>query len=290
MKAIKGLILFGFLGVLVSSCFNPPEYSNSPFITFANLQFKVTPDPSDADSLIIFIDFKDGDGDMGLDDNYRDNPYHERNFYFEDQSAGQIVTVGTLQANVNRPPYPQVIPMLANGGAGKLVTNRTRNKPGFGFLPAFSVADLECRNYTTQYLLVPPAAKTSIDGSYAIQDTLYDQGLNEYYLLVDTLYFERNLNHYNILVRFFQSTGGPFTEFSWEDEFCQTFNSRFPVLTDKTGSPLEGTIRYAMPSAGFNSLFNIKKLRLDVTVKDRALNQATTQSREFTLDEIRVNN
>jgi hypothetical protein len=287
MKAIKGLILFGFLGALVSSCFNPPEYSNSPFISFANIQFKVG--PSGTDSLIIFIDFKDGDGDMGLDDTHVSDPFHEKNFYFEDESAGEIVKVGTVQIGVNKPPYPQVIPMLANGGAGKLVTNRTRNKPGFGFLPTFNVADLECRNYTTQYLLVPPSAKSSIDGSYAILDTLRDQTLNDYYLLADTLYFERNLNHYNILVRFFQSTGGPFTEFSWEDEFCTTFNGRFPVLTDKTGSPLEGTIRYAMPSIGFIPLFNIKNLRLEVTVIDRALNQATVQSREFTLDEIRVN-
>lgn len=290
MKAIKGLVLGCFLAGMVSSCFDPPEYSNSPQISFNAIQFKVSPNPSDADSLIIFIDFKDGDGDMGLSDNFRDDPYHERNFYYENASTGVIVPVGTFRVNVNKPPYPQVMTMLSDGGPGKLVTKRTRNKPGFGYLPAFSSANLECIHYTTQYLLVPPIAKNSIDNSYGILDTLFDQAQNEYYVLKDTLYFDRNINHHNIIVRFFQSTGGPFTEFIWENPpYCDTFNGRYPVLTDRIGSPLEGTIRYAMPSTGFIPLFSIKNLYLEITVKDRALNQSTIKTPEFTLDKIRIN-
>jgi len=288
MKAIKGLVLFCFLAGATSSCFEPPEYSLTPEITFNKIEFKVTPDPSDADSLILYIDFKDGNGDMGLDDSFRDDPYHERNFYFEDIANNDIKSVGTVLQGVNKPPLPSTMPMIITPPTGKLVTNRTRNKPGFGFLPAFNSANLECRDYTTAYLLIAPSAASSIDASYNITDTLRDQAGNQYYVVKDTVYFQRNLNHYNIIIRFYQSTGGPFTEFSWEDTFCTTFNGRFPVLSDQNG-PLEGTIRYAMTSTGFTPLFSIRTLRLDVIVKDRAFNKDSIRTPEFTLQQIRVN-
>ena len=290
MKVIKGLVLFCFLTGVAVSCIDPPEFSNTPNIEFNKIQFKVTPDPSDADSLILYIDFRDGDGDMGLDDTHRNDPYHERNFFFEDVANGKLTPVGTVLQSVDKAPYPEFIPMIVTVPTGKLVTYSTRKKPGFGFLPQFSPSDDDCINYTTkQFLIIAPSAKNAIDASYKIVDTLRDQSLNQYYVLKDTLYFQPNLNHYNIIVRFYQSSGGPFTEFSWEDQFCTTFNGRFPVLTDKIGQPLEGTIRYAMTSTGFTPLFSIKNLRLDVIVKDRAFNKDSIRTPEFTLDKIKVN-
>jgi hypothetical protein len=288
MKGIKGLVLFGILAGL-GSCFNPPEYAIAPQISFNSIQFKVTPDIVDADSLILFIDFRDGNGDLGLNDQFRNDPFHERNFYFENTSNNTVTPVGTIFQSVNRPPYPANIPMIVTNPTGKLVTNRTRNKPGFGFLPPFSSATLDCQNYTTQYLLIAPSARNAIDASYAIVDTLRDQSQNQYYLLQDTVYFQQNMNYYNIIIRFYESTGGPFTEFSWEKTFCSTFNGRFPILSDKTNTPLEGTIRYAMVSSGFLPLFSTKNLKLDVIVKDRAFNKDSIQTPEFTLDKIRVN-
>jgi hypothetical protein len=288
MRRIKGFVLFTIL-IGLGSCFEPPEFSNSPKISFNSIQFKVTPDPVQPDSLILFIDFRDGNGDMGLDNQFRNDPYHERNFYFENTSNNTVTAVGTVLQNVNRPPYPSSIPMIVTPPTGKLVTNRTRTKPGFGFLPPFSSATLDCQNYTTQFLLIAPSARNAIDDSYAIVDTLRDQSQNQYYLLRDTLYFQQNMNHYNIIIRFYESSGGPFTEFSWEERLCSTFNGRFPILSDKTNSPLEGTIRYAMVSAGFLPLFSVKNLKLDVIIKDRALNKDSIQTPEFTLDKIRVN-
>jgi len=300
MQAIKGLVLFGFLAVFISACFSPPEFAISPKIAFNKLEFKVTPNPSDPDSLILYIDFKDGNGDLGLNDSYREDPFHERNFYYEDVSNSAITPIGTVLQNLNLPPYPATVTMIVTPPTGKLVTNRTRNKPGFGFLPAFNAANVECRDYTTQYLLIAPSARNAIDASYAILDTLRDQGGNQYYMLKDTVHFTRNLNHYNIIVRFYQQgcpTSNPncsdpsaYYEFSWEDQFCTTFNGRFPVLADVNKSgPLEGTIRYAMVSTGFTPLFSVKNLKLDVIVKDRVFNQDSIRTPEFTLDKIRVN-
>src|SRR3982750_4834582 len=54
------------MGLLLASCFDPPQYSPIPSIEFDNIVFKDVKDPSATDSLIISIRFKDGDGDLGL--------------------------------------------------------------------------------------------------------------------------------------------------------------------------------------------------------------------------------
>ncbi|MBX2965994.1 MAG: hypothetical protein KF845_07600 [Cyclobacteriaceae bacterium] len=292
MKAIKGLILFCFLAAGISSCFTPPEFSNHLTISFNKIEFKTSPDPSDADSLIIYIDFRDGDGDMGLNESYRDEPYHEQTFYLENTVDGKVEPIGTVQMQVSATGLPSSLPMIhVSNPIGKLVTNRSRDN-GFGFLPAFSSADLGCRNYELRELLISPASKNVIDTStFNVIGTLRDQSGAEYYVIRDTLYFTRNLDFYNIRVRFYQSTagpGGPFTEYSWEDELCQTFNGRFPILANGSG-PLEGTIRYAMPSAGFLPIFSIKDLQLDIIVKDRARNRDSIRTQPFKLADIKVN-
>ena len=66
MKFTWVLVVVIVSGFSMFSCFDPPEYSNTPEIAFENLVFKETPNLSEADSLILFIKFKDGDGDLGL--------------------------------------------------------------------------------------------------------------------------------------------------------------------------------------------------------------------------------
>lgn len=89
MKVILGLgvVLVFVLGV--TSCFDPPEYPNTPEIEFENIVFKDIANPSDPDSLILFINFRDGDGNLGLEPN--ENAcvfvgsdticYNEKNYY-----------------------------------------------------------------------------------------------------------------------------------------------------------------------------------------------------------------
>jgi hypothetical protein len=69
MKAIKGVSLF-FAGliILVSSCFNPPEFGLVPEIEYESIYFAEAPvGASTPDSIVVSIRFKDGDGDLGLD-------------------------------------------------------------------------------------------------------------------------------------------------------------------------------------------------------------------------------
>jgi hypothetical protein len=98
------------------------------------------------------------------------------------------------------------------------------------------------------------------------------------------IYFETNPNHYNITVDFLVWDGTTFKEFDFRKEFCnQTFDGRFPPLQDNE-SRIEGTLLYSMSSRGFETIFSIKRLKLRVAIKDRALHEsAVIETPEFTL-------
>src|SRR6478735_5612912 len=84
MKCIKGLVLPCFLAISLSSCFDPPEFKNTPDITYEKIQFKEVPGAGTNDSLILYLNFKDGDGDLGLDPDdpiYSQDPYNS-SYYF----------------------------------------------------------------------------------------------------------------------------------------------------------------------------------------------------------------
>jgi len=69
MKVILGLVIVGVFGLGMVSCFDPPQYPLTPTIEFENIVFKDTENPSEPDSLLLFIRFQDGDGNLGLQPN-----------------------------------------------------------------------------------------------------------------------------------------------------------------------------------------------------------------------------
>src|SRR5690349_6214269 len=84
MKGIQGLVLICFLAISISSCFDPPEFKNTPEITYDKIQFKEVEGAGTNDSLILYINFKDGDGDLGIDPDdevYAEAPYNS-SYYF----------------------------------------------------------------------------------------------------------------------------------------------------------------------------------------------------------------
>lgn len=83
MHLIRGFGLFAIISLGVSACFNPPEFPVEPQIEFQNIQYKEygTGFDSNYDSLILTINFKDGDGDLGLDASEVQAPYNNK-FYF----------------------------------------------------------------------------------------------------------------------------------------------------------------------------------------------------------------
>lgn len=242
------LVYAGVIALLLASCFEPPVYSKVPAIEYESVSFVDVSNPSDPDSLILTVKFKDGDGDMGLDPNDPNDtlfPYHSRAFF--DTLGFQYY-------------YPAFDPLF-------LTYKTKRTIEQFDTLPAF-VKPYNCVNW----------------------EILTSNNK------VDTFYFQKNPNHYNIFVDFLvKNNDGTWKEFDWTQEFAYpqcglTFDGRFPVLSKDLSrdAALDGRIRYAMPSTGFSILFSIKTLKLRVMIQDRKLNRSNTvETPEFTLQQIK---
>lgn len=294
MKLIKGLGLLSFLVIFSGSCFEPPEFPVVPQIEFEDLQFIDSPDPSQFDSLILYLNFKDGDGDLGFREEpaYVSAPFHNADFYQENN--GNLQPLTTSRGYVGQDEYDLLD--IPDPALGKLVVFRTRLKPAYTSLPQ----TFDCSVY--EYLAGPSDPTNSTDGrrlliaksdlaaldpQTKVVDSIPDQEGNiAYYQIQDTLYYTPNPDHYNIEVDFLvkdPSAPGGFSEFDWQQEFCTTFDGRFPVFSDKESS-VDGTLRYSMTSLGFTTLFSIKTLKLRVSIKDLARNKSNViETPEFTL-------
>jgi len=284
MRVLKGLILFAVSGI-VTSCFTPPEFSNSPEIDFVSLYFKEGTTSSPTDSLVVTISFRDGDGDLGLAGDQNDAPYND--IFYGLASNGSVVQAGKETLFTDLPQFVQVPP----GATGKLVTVRTLTDPAYADdLPPFVDAQTSCTDYKLQTVYIQDKDKHIIDNTYAEIDTMKStNGFPPVYVVQDMFYFKENPNHRNIEVEFWVADGtGKYTLFDWEKEYCEVaFDQRFPVLTQKSG-PLEGNLTYALTSVGIKATFSIKTLKLKIRIRDRALNVSNdVQTEDFTLDKIK---
>ena len=215
-------IIFNLLFLLpMAACISPPDnFPSVPEITFNELEYVPT---SGADSLIVTINFKDAEGDLGL------NP----------------TDIG--------PPFNAVNFRRDSGGTLIFYSNRPEDSPSFNPID----------------WVINPIVNNEV--------------------VRDTIWVEQNPNHNNIFVRFFIKRNGQYSEFRWQDPpFYTSFNGRFPsILTDNQVQPVEGSIRYAMLSFGWESIFRNDTLRIDVQIQDKALNRSNeVSSSELTLAQI----
>lgn len=285
MKLIKGLTLLSFLVIISGSCFDPPEFPVVPEIEFDRIEFIPAATPGADDSLILYINFKDGDGDLGfsgLDPDDGSYPYHSANFYQENN--GEIEPLYTVAATTGTAEYDLL--EIPEPEKGKLVFFRTRLKPGYSFLPSGEL----CPNATGAFkhyeklggpaepgkpaegrrMVIEAADRIALDPLVALVDS-FPREAPAYYQIMDTLYYTPNEDHFNIEVDFLvkdPTAPDGFREFDWREEFCTTFDGRFPVFSDKPTS-IDGSLRYAMTSLGFKALFSLKTLKLRVSIKDR---------------------
>ncbi len=92
MRFIRSLVGMVVLAVAFSACFKAAEFPIVPEIEYNNVIFRKGPAPtkdvpSPADTLILTINFKDGDGDLGLDASETGIPYNDKYYYlFKDGS------------------------------------------------------------------------------------------------------------------------------------------------------------------------------------------------------------
>lgn len=293
MKVLTRLAIPGLMLVMFNACFDPPQYSIVPYIEYQNIEFIEVGGFSDPDSIILYIDFRDGDGDLGLSDTDISDPYHDSNFFLEDGTGGLIKVPAEVR-------YSDIPPMIKlSGEQGKLATARTRLKPSYSYLPAFDGDGCphyylhngrpDTAYYKYDFIYISEEDGHIIDDTYYITDTLTATDLPDIYVLQDTVYYEPNRYHNNIRIQWMvQNNDGSFTEFDWADLACGTsFDGRFPILEDRTRA-VEGTLRYSMVSIGFLQLFSIKTLKLRISIWDRSLHQSNViETPQFTLNDIR---
>jgi hypothetical protein len=293
MKIVKSASIFSILTLLFGSCFNEPKLSVIPRIEFENVDFIVTPDIAKADTLAITISFKDGDGDLGFDPSLlsqTSDPFHETNFFIENN--GELTPVSTAIVYQDVPALIR----LPENATGKLVSVRTRKKPGYENLEPYTYP-FNCLNYRYDSLYIGAEDKAIFEGEYTVSKVLPNLANPQVYILKDTFYYAPNPYHYNIDIDFLVKTPGDpnadsegFVVYDWKlaQNCSSNFYARFPVLTDRPPRPLEGTLRYALQSSGLAFVLGGDKiLKLKITIRDRALHTSNTvKSPEFKLKEI----
>lgn len=298
MKAIKGLGLFACVVILISSCFNPPEFSIVPEISLSRITFGETPDVSEPDSITIVLNFKDGDGDLGLSgsvypehDTYPFQPYD----YFI-ANAGEIEAIKFETRTITIANKIYELDLLAfENKPGKLVMSNLASDPDYDDnLPSYpnscvyipvSIEDLSQMVYVRAEDVSKLQPGTAIISTEQNKDTIPPG----YAAVKGDIYRKRNEDHYNISVRMFEQIGAnTFQEFSLGNGCEPDFVGRFPVLSTEENSPLEGILSYSLKSTGLKPVMASKLFRFEITIKDRALHETPPLvTRVYTLDELR---
>ena len=127
---------FWLLFILLSyaSCYERPELAVVPAISFNDFYFRDIPNFS-LDSMVLIINFEDGDGDLGLESWETDPPYHLFDIFVFN---GDTLKLGD---NDTLPPFNCVdYEIIVNGGRPDTVYVR-RNPNHFNFFLTFLVKD-----------------------------------------------------------------------------------------------------------------------------------------------------
>jgi hypothetical protein len=298
MKKIGGVIIFLSASTLLWSCFNPPEFPSTPQIEFNNVEFRVVGGFSDPDSLILSINFKDGDGDLGLSTQDLDSPVHVTNFFTGQNGELTAITSGIYDisgfrylGSLKSPKNTSYVLGHIPKNTGKLITFNDRSNPQYSTLPPFAPPYSTCTSNLQAYLsdtvFVEKKYKYALNPATIVDSLRRLNGQQVVlYAVLSSLYIESNDRNYNITVQFQVKNDTGFQDFDWRKQFCTTFDGRFPILAEKE-RPIEGTLSYGMTSTGFMTLFSLNTLRLKVQIQDRNFNKSNiVTTPEFTLNQI----
>ncbi|MFT4833365.1 MAG: hypothetical protein ACI83W_000574 [Marinoscillum sp.] len=246
MNNFKIQISLFLITLVVTGCITPPEFSDTPKISFNDLKFHDS--SQGADSLVLRFDFEDGDGDIGLEATETYRPYHPYNLIIDFRDS--LVTYS--DPNVVPPFY------LVDPRGASLVYSEDDNRPIYN-----------CSQY---------------------QIGSYQNGP------IDTFFIEKNEYHNNLHITFERKRQGQYTEIDFASSFANAncavvdFDGRIPIFDQGSlGKSLNGTITYAMLSAGFPTILKLDTFRLTFYAYDRDLNKSNIiVSPDVTLPQITV--
>jgi hypothetical protein len=290
MKAHSSLLFI--FSVFLWSCFEAPDFSPVPKIKFEDIYFGKSRDEFRPDSLVISLSFEDGDGDLGMPANFREDPFHEQNFFIG--TAGNFEPVGKKTVILGYPRFLNIPPNLN----GELLLKRSRVR--FPGMVSYN-SDSACLYYTRldSVLLKTRDIRLLHESvnyyEIPINPPAEEPDFRSIVVVKDTFYIEKNPNYQNIDVEFYRKIQDPnnpskavFTLVNWRKQFCtEIFDARFPILSSKENA-LSGTIKYSMTSTQLENIMGNDIWKLRVRIRDRQRNNSNVvESREFTIDEIR---
>ncbi len=269
---------------------------DEPKISYKNLIFKETPANNKPDSLILFFDFQDGDGDIGLFENESNPPFHDFDFIIDNNN------LPVTFSSEFEPPFQRLVPSLIPGPQKKKFF---RLNPEFFSDEDSRPTNFDCQEYVIDSVredYFPVLPYEDSDFIKILKDTIRDengdiafdsQGNPKLITVLDTFFVAKNHHNKNIDVDFYRKSSGIYEFIDWTRIFdvngCGlSFNARFPIFApERVGKSTEGTIKYGMLSNGFRLVLRNDTFQIRVTIRDRALNTSnTTESPDLTLQQI----
>lgn len=258
MKNNKNLIwVFPLILLAVSSCYEAPEFPVVPEIAYKSVKFYDVPESNDplvddTDSLVVTIDFQDGDGDLGLGSLSNEElsfPYHSHYYVTTDNRL--VIT----------PP----------ANAKLLGPSSNDTMPPFNVCVDYQLAKI----HETTGKVIPYRVGGSEKTEY--EKAFPDPNNPDGSLLPDTFYIKQNIFAYNFLLTFLEKNGNNYEIFDWNAQTAagcaNQVNGTFPPLYEEgaVGNPLSGELSYSFPSRGFIPYFRNDTIKLRIQIIDRAL-------------------
>ena len=268
---------------IIQGCYDIPTFSDVPSISFNKVEFFDV--NSGQDSLLITINFADGDGDIGLNDDYNYLDAFQSNEYLIDGNDGYIDISEIDELITIKDVGKDIAPLYEHFNTGSKSKSTLTTIPPFD--PPYQY---------TNWLINPKITLIDLDtvfsgGNWQIRQRYIEVQMS------DTVFFMLNENHFNFFVDFYykDSPTDEFKKFNWVTDITfppgQPPHGRVPILHNPNEEGIiEGTIKYGFVSSGLLNLFEDKILKLQIRIQDRALNSSqTVETPEFTLREIQVN-
>ncbi|MFY0625725.1 MAG: hypothetical protein JXR07_05500 [Reichenbachiella sp.] len=278
IKILAQLLIVALLSIWFFQGCTPPEpFPNKPKISFNDLKFKKDERNGFQDSLILYFDFEDGDGDLGLERDEIFPPYHDFSMIVDSvasiqgttPSSYRFVTFGAEEVYL---PFYSINPFT---GKIESLYSEFDNRPSFN---CDFYDTLRINESKTRY--IPQTEPGNIQGFES-----------------DTVYLNKNPKRNNMFVDFYIDIqgNGNYELFKWEDAVSDyscgpNFNGRFPIwdsenLANETS--LQGTIKYSMLSLGFEQILRTRSFKLQFYIVDRSFNYSDTVLTEpFTLQSL----
>lgn len=136
MSSVKNYLYIFFGAILAFGCISPPDnFPSVPEISFDDMRFVTRPGP---DSLIVSVNFKDAEGDLGLNPTDIDPPFQA--FNFRRDSNGGLVTYGNRPSDApDFNPLDWVINPLVNNSTFRDTVWVEQNVNHFNILVSFFI-------------------------------------------------------------------------------------------------------------------------------------------------------